>query len=144
MFKERSYRETDYLNYEELNMLIDEVTELFNIYKDKVDDLQQEEMTKFTLNGYPYVQWISALENNIKEIADKYYKPDGYIDNRDWQTKGNTMVYQAFSYEDINRLITDVLLLYKIKDLQDTIWNGQSFVEWEKTSDIECFSSMSS
>ena len=137
MFKERSYRETDYLNYEELNMLIDEVTELFNIYKDKVEDLQQEEMTKFTLNGYPYVQWISALENNIKEIADKYYKPDGYIDNRDWQTIGNTMVYQAFSYEDINRLITDVLLLYKIKDLQDTIWNGQSFVEWEKTSDIE-------
>ena len=137
MFKERSYRETDYLNYEELNMLIDEVTELFNIYKDKVDDLQQEEMTKFTLNGYPYVQWISALENNIKEIADKYYKPDGYIDNRDWQVTGNTMVYQAFSYEDINRLITDVLLLYKIKDLQDTIWNGQSFVEWEKTSDIE-------
>lgn len=137
MFKERSYRETDYLNYEELNMLIDEVTELFNIYKDKVDDLQQEEMTKFTLNGYPYVQWISALENNIKEIADKYYKPDGYIDNRDWQTKGNTMVYQAFSYEDINRLITDVLLLYKIKDLKETIWNGQSFVEWEKTSDIE-------
>ena len=135
MFKERSYREIDYLNYEELNMLIDEVTELFNIYKDKVDDLQQEEMTKFTLNGYPYVQWISALENNIKEIADKYYKPDGYIDNRDWQTKGNTMVYQAFSYEDINRLITDVLLLYKIKDLQDTIWNGQSFVEWGKTSD---------
>ena len=49
----------------------------------------------------------------------------------------NTMVYQAFSYEDINRLITDVLLLYKIKDLQDTIWNGQSFVEWGKTSDIE-------
>lgn len=137
MFKERSYRETDYLNYEELNMLIDEVTELFNIYKDKVDDLQQEEMTKFTLNGYPYVQWISALENNIKEIADKYYKPDGYIDNRDWQTKENTMVYQAFSYEDINRLITDVLLLYKIKDLKETIWNGQSFVEWEKTSDIE-------
>lgn len=137
MFKERSYREIDYLNYEELNMLIDEVTELFNIYKDKVDDLQQEEMTKFTLNGYPYVQWISALENNIKEIADKYYKPDGYIDNRDWQTKENTMVYQAFSYEDINRLITDVLLLYKIKDLKETIWNGQSFVEWEKTSDIE-------
>lgn len=137
MFKERSYRETDYLNYEELNMLIDEVTELFNIYKDKVDDLQQEEMTKFTLNGYPYVQWISALENNIKEIADKYYKPDGYIDNRDWQTTGNTMVYQAFGYEDINRLITDVLLLYKIKDLKETIWNGQSFVEWEKTSDIE-------
>lgn len=137
MFKERSYRETDYLNYEELNMLIDEVTELFNIYKDKVDDLQQEEMTKFTLNGYPYVQWISALENNIKEIADKYYKPDGYIDNRDWQTTGNTMVYQAFGYEDINRLITDVLLLYKIKDLKEIIWNGQSFVEWEKTSDIE-------
>lgn len=137
MFKERSYRETDYLNYEELNMLIDEVTELFNIYKDKVDDLQQEEMTKFTLNGYPYVQWISALENNIKEIADKYYKPDGYIDNRDWQVTGNTMVYQAFGYEDINRLITDVLLLYKIKDLKETLWNGQSFVEWGETSDIE-------
>lgn len=137
MFKERSYRETDYLNYEELNMLIDEVTELFNIYKDKVDDLQQEEMTKFTLNGYPYVQWISAIENNIKEIADKYYKPDGYIDNRDWQVTGNAMVYQAFSYEDINRLITDVLLLYKIKDLKETIWNGQSFVEWGKVSDIE-------
>lgn len=137
MFKERSYREIDYLNYEELNMLIDEVTELFNIYKDKVDDLQQEEMTKFTLNGYPYVQWISALENNIKEIADKYYKPDGYIDNRDWQVTKNAMVYQAFSYEDINRLITDVLLLYKIRDLQDTIWNGQSFVEWGKESNIE-------
>lgn len=137
MFKERSYREIDYLNYEELNMLIDEVAELFNIYKDKVDDLQQEEMTKFTLNGYPYVQWISAIENNIKEIADKYYKPDGYIENRNWQTKENAMVYQSFSYEDINRLITDVLLLYKIKDLQVTIWNGQSFVEWGKESNIE-------
>jgi hypothetical protein len=137
MFKERSYREQDYLNYEELNMLVDEVTELLEIYKVKVDDLQQEKMNKFELNGYPYVQWISALENNIKEIADKYYKPDGYIENRDWQTKENAMVYQSFSYIDINRMITDVLLLYKIKDSKDTIWNGQSFIEWEKTSDIE-------
>ena len=82
------------------------------------------------------VQEFKSRENNIKYIGDNFYKPDGYIENRDW-LENEINSYQTFSYEDINRMIIDMRLLYNVREEQVTIWNGQTFVNWEIESDLE-------
>lgn len=137
MFNERTYLPSDYINHDDLNTLVSDCTELTNIYSDIFgDDSWIETMNTFTINGFPYLQWIASIENNIKYIGDNFYKPDGYIENRDW-LENEINSYQTFSYEDINRMIIDMRLLYNVREEQVTIWNGQTFVNWEIESDLE-------
>ena len=137
MFSERTFLPTDYINYDDLNLLVQECSELVDIYSDLFgDDTWIKEMHTFTLNGFPYLQWISAIEENIKYIADNFYKPTGYIENRDWKPELKNS-YQTFNYEDMNRMIIDMRLLYNAIDDEVTIWGGQSYIDWEIESNLE-------
>ena len=143
MFYNKSYQETDYLNYTDLNDLIDKVRELLYAFEDKVDlsDTSKYDITmvEYELNDFPYVEDIDKIERNIMNLGYDYFQPPGYIENKIWKDREEN-VYKSFSYQDINRIITDINLLYEYKDDTRTIydlqtnevWNGSSSLVWEE------------
>ena len=143
MFYNKSYSLSDYLNYDDLNELIDKVRALLNTFSDKVDlsDTSKYDITmvEYELNDYPYVEDIDKIERNIMNLGYDFMQPPGYIQNRVWKdTQDN--VYKSFSYQDINRMITDMNLLYEYKDDTSTkynidsneYWDGASTLNWEE------------
>ena len=143
MFYNKSYQETDYLNYTDLNDLIDKVRELLYVFEDKVDlsDTSKYDITmvEYELNDLPYVEDIDKIERNIMNLGYDYFQPPGYIQNKVWKDTTEN-VYKSFGYQDINRIITDMNLLYEYKDDTSTkydldsneYWDGSSTLNWEE------------
>lgn len=137
MSNDKVYLPTDYINAGDLNSLVDDCATLCGIYVEIFGDMGWvSRMYHFTVNMFPLAEWIAAIEYNIEYIANNFYKPVGYIENRNWHSIPYNS-YQNFSYEDMNRMITDMKLLYDARNDEVTIWNGQSFVDWEIESDLE-------
>lgn len=143
MFYNKSYVLSDYLNYIDLNDLIDKVRELLYVFEDKVDlsDTSKYDITmvEYELNDFPYVEDIDKIERNIMNLGYDFMQPPAYIENKIWKDR-NENVYKSFSYQDINRMITDINLLYEYKDDTSTkynlesneYWNGSSTLNWEE------------
>lgn len=93
----------------------------------------------YKLNDFAFVEDIDIIERNIMKLGYDFMQPPGYIENKIWKDKEEN-VYKSFSYIDINRMITDMNLLYEYKDDTSTKfninsnenWNGSSTLEWEE------------
>lgn len=143
MFYNKEYGPSSYLNYDDLNDLIDKVRELLYIFEDKVDlsDTSKYDITmvEYELNDFPYVEDIDKIERNIMNLGYDYFQPPGYIENKIWKDREEN-VYKSFGYMDINRMITDMNLLYEYKDDTSTkynldsneYWDGSSTLNWEE------------
>ena len=140
MFYNKTYGLTDHLNYTDLNELITKVRELLYVFQDKVDlsDTSKYDITmvEYHLNDYPYIEDIDKIERNIMNLSFDFMQPPGYIENKVWK-EGNTNVYKSFSYVDMNRMITDMNLLYEHREDNDTTYNGNSNEYWNGTSTLE-------
>ena len=73
MFYNKEYSDTDYLNYDDLNELIDKIKELLIIFQDKVDlsDTTKYDtvMVEYQLNSFPYVEDMDKIERNIMNLG---------------------------------------------------------------------------
>lgn len=139
MFYNKSYVLSDYLNYTDLNELINKVKELLEAFEDIVDlsDTAKYDttMVEYSLNDFPYVEDIDKIERNIMNLGYDFFQPPGYIQNKVWKdTQDN--VYKSFSYIDINRIITDMNLLYEYKNDTRTIYNLYTHEEWNGSSSL--------
>lgn len=86
------------------------------------------------------MQNIDNLENGIKNIGLYYYKPLGWLENRQWLvTLG--INNQNISYQDLNRWVTDLNLInfdnldeltIWNSDITQLIWNENSDIKWEE------------
>lgn len=133
MYYNKEYNLSDYLNYDDLNELIDKVRDLLYEFEDKIDinDTSKYDitMTEYELNDFPYVEDIDKIERNIMNLGYDFFQPPGYIKNKIWKdSTGN--VYKAFSYEDINRIINDMNSLYQYRNDTRSIYNLYSNEEW--------------
>ncbi len=133
MFYNESYSLSDYLNYDDLNELISKVRELLLVFQDKIDlsDTSKYDITmvEYELNDFPYVEDIDKIERNIMNLSYDFFQPFGYIKNKIWKDSENN-VYKSFSYEDINRIINDMNVLYENRNDTRSIYNLQSNEEW--------------
>ena len=133
MFYNESYSLSDYLNYDDLNELISKVRELLLVFQDKIDlsDTSKYDITmvEYELNDFPYVEDIDKIERNIMNLSYDFFQPFGYIKNKVWKDSENK-VYKSFSYEDINRIINDMNVLYENRNDTRSIYNLQSNEEW--------------
>lgn len=139
MFYNKEYSDTDYLNYDDLNELIDKIKELLIIFQDKVDlsDTTKYDtvMVEYQLNSFPYVEDMDKIERNIMNLGYDFMQPPGYIQNKIWKDEAGR-VYKNFSYEDINRIIDDMNLLYEYRNDTRTIYNLYTHEEWNGSSSL--------
>lgn len=133
MYYNKEYNLSDYLNYDDLNELIDKVRNLLYEFENKIDinDTSKYDitMTEYELNDFPYVEDIDKIERNIMNLGYDFFRPPGYIENKVWKDSTDN-VYKTFSYEDINRIIYDMNLLYQYRNDTRSIYNLYSNEEW--------------
>ena len=120
------FTEDDIMTYEDFNMIESKISELNN------------ELTTlgYTIDTYTPKTWVKKdfllytylnnIENGIDALAEGYYKPYGWREIKQWD-KG-----MSFSYIDVNRWLINLDLLEKeiTNNPERTIWNGQSFENW--------------
>lgn len=106
-----------------------ELYEYIQIYKDE-NIIPNYVKKDWVENEFPYMQDIDNIEQGIKNIGDYFTKPLGWIETKDWL--GTISIYnrynygvdtKPFSYQDINRWITDLNLIEQ-EDMENvTLWN---------------------
>lgn len=134
MFYNKQYVLSDYLNYNDLNELVSKIKELLNYFGDIIntDDTARynKNMVEYNINDFPYIEDIDIIEKNIMNIGFDFYQPAGYINNKVWIEDDTQATYKNISYLDLNRIITDINLLYENKNNTPTIYNLYTHEEW--------------
>ena len=138
LFYDKEYHVSDYLSYQDLNTLIDKEKELVRVMNLNIEEIDLD-LPIYEINDFVYIEDIDKIERNIMYMAYAFYQPSGYIENKIWKDKDEA-VYKSFSYEDLNRIITDMNLLYEHRNDEvllygmvalNTTWNYGSEIEWE-------------
>ena len=112
----KTFNREQYLNYEDLNEIeniIYEVTEEFK----EITNIPTFNKKTWVLNEFPYIEEIDRIEETRKWI--------------------NSERKAIFDYNDINRWINNVNLIYEHKNERFSIWNGVSYINWNETSELE-------
>ena len=102
-----------------MNELVDKVEQLLLAFENIVDLADETkynlDMTTYELNDFPYIEDFDILERNIMNLSFDFFQPPGYIKNKVWIEDDSQATYKNISYIDLNRIITDMNLLYKSK-----------------------------
>ncbi len=131
------YSNGDYLNYYDLNNIEDKIEQLTSYLKTKtsISDFSKK---IWILNEFPYIQEIDRIEKSIDNLGYYFYKPEDWTTTKIWiPDNTNKAIKKSFSYQDINRWIYNLDLIDKIKEDDCTIWNGQSFLQWEQINNLD-------
>ena len=132
------YNETMYLNYNDLNTIENRITTLTNRLKQYNPSTPTFSAKEWLLNEFPYIQEIDRIERGIDNLQKYWYKPDGWINCKIWLTGSETQqVIKSFSFQDINRWINNMDLIEPVIGDNTTIWNIQSFINWNEESNID-------
>lgn len=99
----------------------------------------------YNINDVPTMKQIDNIENGIKNIGYYYYKPVGFVGNREWlgtAELGKSNIYgtnmQNISYIDLNRWLTNLQAI-DFENLDElTIWNSSvSEIDWNEENETE-------
>lgn len=129
----KTFNREQYLNYEDLNEIeniIYEVTEEFK----QITSIPTFNKKTWVLNEFPWIEEIDRIEQGIENLGEYFYKPYGWIETRTWINEFRKAI---FDYNDINRWINNVNLIYEHKNERFSIWNGISYINWNETSELE-------
>lgn len=120
-----------------------EIYQYVKIYDDE-NIIPDYEKHTWTDDEVLSMQKIDNIEQGVRHIGEYYYKPIGWVANREWLKTCNIKDYnngtnkQNISYQDLNRWITNLSLI-DFDDLENMcIWNSNiSNLQWNKHSDTE-------
>lgn len=142
MLYDKTYLPNDYfdiINFDELlskiNELLESFKEIFGVEKIENDyefflDLYNGEYDDINITSFLYIEYIDIIERCIKKLAFEFYQPPGYIENKIWIEDYTQPTYKNISYIDINRMITDINLLYIHRTDTISIYNLYTNEEW--------------
>ena len=99
----------------------------------------------YSINDVLTMKQIDNIENGIKNIGYYYYKPIGFLGNREWlgtAELGKSNIYgtnmQNISYIDLNRWLTNLQSIDFESLNEFTIWNSSvSEIDWNKQNSTE-------
>ena len=91
----------------------------------------------YELNDFVYLEDIDKIERNIMKVGYDFFQPPRYIQNKIWRNWNETDVYKSLSYEDLNRIITDMNILWEHKDDTPSIYNVYTNENWDETTNLE-------
>lgn len=130
---EETFTDSQYLNVDDLNKIETAIYELTVFLKNLIEIPNFDQKT-WTMLDFPYIEEIDRIEQGIENLGKYFYKPDGWIDTRTWTINDSKAI---FDYEDINRWINNLNLIYEHKNDEVTIWNGPSYISWNEATEIE-------
>ena len=140
MLYNKTYNLSDYLNYTDMNDLVDKIKALLTAFENIVDltdtSRYDRTMVEYELNDFPYIEDIDIMENNIAHLSYDFYQPEGYIQNKLWIEDNTQATYKAISYEDLNRMINNMNILYENRNNTPTIYNLYTHEEWNGSSSL--------
>lgn len=140
MFYNKEYVLSDYLNYTDMNELINKIKELLTAFENIIDltdtSRYDRTMVEYSLNDFPYIEDINTMENNIANLSYDFYQPEGYIQNKIWIEDSTQATYKSISHEDLNRIINNMNILYKNRNNTPTIYNLYTHEEWNGSSSL--------
>lgn len=163
MYYNKTYHISDYLNTQDMNDLANNVrNELFIAsdeigintsaypfwsYKDWADWEAHPTLDPhfFSYDDFITIEQMIAIEGSIMQLGYDFMQPPGYIQNKIWRDWYETDVYKSFGAEDLNRIITDMNLLFEYIEkwyigeyrvpiynlYSDENWDGETTLEWE-------------
>lgn len=109
------YRDTDYLNYTDLNEVEERIKEQHEILECVNISTPDFHPKNWKLNDFPYIQEIDRIERGVNDLGEYYYKPNGWQECKTWLTgKETSQIIKSFSYLDINRWINNYSLMKNI------------------------------
>lgn len=126
---------SNYLNFEDLNNIENTILEYTEEIKKIVPDIPSYEKKEWTVTDFPFIQEIAKIELGIERLGTYFVKELGWISYKKWLVTGNEI--KEFSYTDYNRWLNNINIVKNNLGKNITLWNGQSFVDWEMTSDLE-------
>ena len=99
----------------------------------------------YSINDVLTMKQIDNIENGIKNIGYYYYKPIGFLGNREWlgtAELGKSNIYgtnmQNISYIDLNRWLTNLQSIDFESLNEFTIWNSViSEIDWNEDNETE-------
>lgn len=130
---DKYYNENMYLNFYDLNPLENSIYDLTEEISDKTS-IPTYIKKEWKLNDFPWIEDIKRIEEGIENLGLYFYKPSGWIPTKKWLINGNK---SAFIYDDINRWINNINLIYEHKNEKFTIWNGIPYINWNEVSEFE-------
>lgn len=140
MLYNKNYVISDYLNYNDLNDLVDKIKELLTAFESIVDltDTARYDrtMVEYELNDFPYIEDINVMENNIANLSYDFYQPIGYSGNKKWIEDNTQATYKTISADDLNRMINNMNVLYANRNNTPTIYNLYTHEEWNGSSSL--------
>ena len=129
----KTFNRQQYLNYSDLNDVEIAIYNLVTELKSKTDIGDFNNKT-WVLNEFPWIEEIDRIEKAIENIGFHYFKPAGWIAMKEWLDKERKA---SFDYNDVNRWINNLNLMYKYLNDNLTIWNGVSYITWNEVSETE-------
>lgn len=122
--------ELDYLTPEDLNEIEQKIFEYTEEVKPMVGIPTYTPKT-WTLNELPYIQEIDRIETGIYNLGYYYNRPKGWLPTKVWIPPENLYPIKSFDYRDYNRWVNNLTVFSTDIVVDDTIWNGASFINWE-------------
>ena len=129
------YNETMYLNYSDLNTIENRIETLTNKLRQYNPSAPTFSKKTWAVNDFPYIQEIQRIETGVNNLKEYWYQPDNWIECKVWLDGTETsQVTKSFNFEDINRWIVDLDLIEEIIGDETTLWNIQSYINWNEES----------
>lgn len=129
----KTFNREQYLNYEDLNEIENNIYEVTEEFK-QITSIPTFNKKIWVLNEFPWIEEIDRIEQGIENLGKYFYKPYGWIETRTWINEARKAI---FDYNDINRWINNINLIYEHKNDMLSIWNGVSYINWNETSEFE-------
>ncbi len=133
----REYNETNYLSYQDLNTIENKIDTLNQQIRDITAELPVYEKHTWSLNDFVYIQLVDHIEKAISAMSFYFFRPNGYIPDKIWLKNEFDHPLKSFDYSDINRWINNLTLLENNLNYEGDLWNIQSNINWNETSDEE-------
>lgn len=125
---------------------INNTISFYNYVKIKNDETKLLEYNEkeWLDNEIPYLQYIDRIEQGIEDVANIFFKPNGY-ESKIWTTIGYYNIENSdyglsqkpISYKDLDRWKKNIELLESHFSDFFCVWNVVSYIEWNEESNFE-------
>lgn len=120
----------DYLNYNDLNLIEQKILE-YTQEVSAITYIPPYTAKTWQVNDLPFIQEIDRIEKGIYNLGYYYNRPKGWLPTKEWITSDNLYPIKSFDYRDYNRWVNNLSIFRTDITIDDTIWNGASFINWE-------------
>lgn len=129
----KEFNREQYLNYEDLTEIEKNLYILTELLKE-ITEIPSFAKKTWIINEFLWIEEVERIEQGVENLGKYFYKPQNWVLTKEWKNDSRKAV---FDYNDVNRWIKNINLIYNHKDEKISIWNGISYLNWDTDSEME-------